>query len=405
MVIDDGRKRVVIDYVGPQVDGGRFPIKRAVGETVKVVAHAFADGHDPIRMEVLYRKQDQSEWTVREMEYEVNDEWSGSVCRRRAGRVCLHGSRLGGPLRHLAERPPEEIRSGPGCRHRVEDRRRPAPGHGPARRARRCDEAGRMGGTLRNSRRTRSRGRSRVGRWVGRHHAPLSGQVAGHDVPHGAGRDRGPAPGGLQHVVRVVSPLPRPRSAGTAHSTTASDCCRRSRGWASTCSICRPSTRSARPHRKGRNNSTTAGPNDPGSPWAIGSSLGGHKAIHPELGTLEDFQRLVRRAARARAGDRDGPGVSVLARSSVRDRASRVVPLAARRDGPVRREPAEEISGHPSAEFRDRAVAGIVGGAQERGPVLDRPGRPHLPRRQPAHQALRLLGVAHRRGPAGLSRT
>ena len=45
-------------------------------------------------------------------------------------------------------------------------------------------------------------------------------------------------------------------------------------------------------HRKGPNNSLYAGPNDPGSPYAIGSSEGGHDAIHPELGTLADFQRL-----------------------------------------------------------------------------------------------------------------
>ncbi|MBA2346951.1 MAG: alpha-1,4-glucan--maltose-1-phosphate maltosyltransferase [Solirubrobacterales bacterium] len=46
-------------------------------------------------------------------------------------------------------------------------------------------------------------------------------------------------------------------------------------------------------NRKGRNNSVTAGPDDPGSPWAIGSLEGGHKAIHPELGTEEDFAVLV----------------------------------------------------------------------------------------------------------------
>src|SRR5207248_4918992 len=47
---------------------------------------------------------------------------------------------------------------------------------------------------------------------------------------------------------------------------------------------------------KGRNNSVVADPADVGSPWAIGSAEGGHKAIHPDLGTLDDFQRFVRRA-------------------------------------------------------------------------------------------------------------
>jgi starch synthase (maltosyl-transferring) len=52
-----------------------------------------------------------------------------------------------------------------------------------------------------------------------------------------------------------------------------------------------------RTQRKGRNNSTDAGPHDPGSPWAIGAKEGGHMAIHPQLGTLEDFQRLLEQAA------------------------------------------------------------------------------------------------------------
>jgi starch synthase (maltosyl-transferring) len=51
-------------------------------------------------------------------------------------------------------------------------------------------------------------------------------------------------------------------------------------------------------HRKGRNNSTTAGPSDPGSPWAIGSEDGGHTAIDPALGTLDDFDRFVSVAGR-----------------------------------------------------------------------------------------------------------
>src|SRR5262249_52463711 len=46
-------------------------------------------------------------------------------------------------------------------------------------------------------------------------------------------------------------------------------------------------------NRKGRNNAVTVAPDDPGSPYAIGSALGGHTAIHPDLGTLDDFRRLI----------------------------------------------------------------------------------------------------------------
>jgi starch synthase (maltosyl-transferring) len=51
-----------------------------------------------------------------------------------------------------------------------------------------------------------------------------------------------------------------------------------------------------RSHRKGKNNATVAAPDDVGSPWAIGASEGGHKAIHPELGSLDDFRQLVSKA-------------------------------------------------------------------------------------------------------------
>ena len=54
--------------------------------------------------------------------------------------------------------------------------------------------------------------------------------------------------------------------------------------------------RSGRSHRKGKNNSPQAEPDEPGSPWAIGAAEGGHKSVHPELGTLEDFHRFLRRA-------------------------------------------------------------------------------------------------------------
>ena len=51
-----------------------------------------------------------------------------------------------------------------------------------------------------------------------------------------------------------------------------------------------------RTHRKGKNNALTAGPDDPGSPWAIGSEEGGHNSVHPALGNLADFRHLVQRA-------------------------------------------------------------------------------------------------------------
>ena len=101
-----------------------------------------------------------------------------------------------------------------------------------------------------------------------------------------------------------------------------------------------------RKNRKGRNNTLTPGPDDPGSPYAIGSEEGGHDALHPELGTIEDFRRLVAAAARARAGARARLRHPVLPGPSLAERAPGLVRLAAGRHHPLRREPAEEVRGH-----------------------------------------------------------
>jgi hypothetical protein len=100
-----------------------------------------------------------------------------------------------------------------------------------------------------------------------------------------------------------------------------------------------------RAHRKGRNNSLTAGPDDPGSPYAIGSEEGGHEAIHSQLGTREDFRRLVV-AAPSMVGNRPRLRHPVLPGSPVAQAASGLVQLAPGRHDQIRGEPAEEIPGH-----------------------------------------------------------
>ena len=109
-------------------------------------------------------------------------------------------------------------------------------------------------------------------------------------------------------------------------------------------------------NRKGRNNSLSPAPDDPGSPYAIGATEGGHDAIHPELGTLEDFQAL-RQAAAAHGLELaldfaiqcapDHPWLAA---------ASGLVRLAAGRIAEIRRESAEEIRGHRQRRFLRRAA-------------------------------------------------
>jgi starch synthase (maltosyl-transferring) len=74
----DGRKRVVIENVYPEIDGGHFPIKRVIGEKVVVQADIFADGHDEISAVVLYRRANDHQWQEVPMNMLVNDRWEAA---------------------------------------------------------------------------------------------------------------------------------------------------------------------------------------------------------------------------------------------------------------------------------------------------------------------------------------
>ncbi|HSB07375.1 MAG TPA: maltotransferase domain-containing protein, partial [Thermodesulfobacteriota bacterium] len=73
----EGRKRVVIENVKPEIDCGRFPIKRVVGEKVIVTADIFSDGHDSISARLLYRRQRDKEWREIPLRLIENDRWRG----------------------------------------------------------------------------------------------------------------------------------------------------------------------------------------------------------------------------------------------------------------------------------------------------------------------------------------
>src|SRR5580704_10489784 len=71
----DGRQRVVIEGVYPEVDGGQFPIKRVTGESVIVDADIFADGHDSISCQLLYRSDSERDWRTQSMRLLENGRW------------------------------------------------------------------------------------------------------------------------------------------------------------------------------------------------------------------------------------------------------------------------------------------------------------------------------------------
>ena len=76
--LDQGRSRVVIENVKPEIDCGRFPAKRTVGERMTVEADIFVDGHDALSALLLYRKEGASAWIETPMQPLVNDRWRGT---------------------------------------------------------------------------------------------------------------------------------------------------------------------------------------------------------------------------------------------------------------------------------------------------------------------------------------
>ena len=146
-------------------------------------------------------------------------------------------------------------------------------------------------------------------------HAARAGRVAG------GGRSRARA---LLHLVRALSALGRAGARPPRHvrDVRRAAAVRRA-AWASTCSTCRRSIRSAASRRKGRTTRSTAGPDDVGSPWAIGAREGGHKAVHPAARHARGFPPAGGARARARHRDRARHRVPVRAGSSVRGGASR----------------------------------------------------------------------------------
>jgi len=84
----EGQKRVNIENVTPQIDCGKYPIKRVVNERVQVQADIFSDGHDKVQAILLYRKvqKGKEKWQQSPMDFMSNDHWEGSFVPEQVGR-------------------------------------------------------------------------------------------------------------------------------------------------------------------------------------------------------------------------------------------------------------------------------------------------------------------------------
>ena len=291
----DGRKRIIIEGVSPEVDGGRFAIKRAVGETVVVEADAFTDGHDLLCCVLQYRKVGETTWREAPMSALVNDRWRGQFEVAELGR---YEYTVLAWVDHF-----KSWRHDLGRWVQAED----------------ITLSLRIGAELVNKAAQRAGGSE--GRWLTERAAQLTGaqdlesrRQLGLDeelarlmfryADRSLALDYGKTLGVIVDDLRArfstwYEMFPRSCSPVPGKHGTFKDC----EAWLPRLAAMGfdvlyfpPIHPVGRINRKGKNNTLTPGPEDVGSPWAIGAAEGGHKSILPELGTLEDFRRLVQKA-------------------------------------------------------------------------------------------------------------
>ena len=106
---------VIIERVQPEIDAGRYPVKRVQGDILEVTADIFKDGHDKIAAVLKYRRQDEDDWREAEMRFVDNDRWAGEVFLPDNTRYRLHHRSIPRPLGDLAATRSEEVRSWAGC--------------------------------------------------------------------------------------------------------------------------------------------------------------------------------------------------------------------------------------------------------------------------------------------------
>jgi starch synthase (maltosyl-transferring) len=291
--------RVVIEGVEPEVDGGQFPVKRTAGEEVVVGADVFADGHDQLSAVLRYRRPPAGEWAEVPMRELGNDRWSASFTVTDIGRyeytVQAWVDRFASWRKGLAKKVAAGQDVGPDLLEGAELVR------DAARRA-----AGGDADWLRQQADTLAHSGDQNARVQLALDEALAAVMARHP-------DRGPG-ATYDRKLSVLVERERarfgawyelfPRSTGEAgRHGTFRDVERRLpyvAGMGFDVLYLPPIHPVGRSFRKGPNNTLTPGPDDPGSPWAIGGEEGGHAAVHPQLGTLADFDRLVEAARRHR---------------------------------------------------------------------------------------------------------
>lgn len=287
--------RLAIEAVTPAVDDGRFAVKRTVGDLVVVEADIFSDGHDVLAAELRWRAADESEWSRAPMSFLVNDRWRGAFPLLRTGRhdfaIVAWWSEFGTFRRDLGKKHDAgvpialELREGRLILEKFVATASAADRSLIERHLQLLDETDSDQVAILLSEELASA----MERADPRPHA-----VSSEMYPVDADREAASFSSWYELFPRSITDDPARH--GTFRDVIGRLPAIKAMGF--DVLYFPPIHPIGTTNRKGRNNTLTPAPDDPGSPYAIGSPKGGHDAIHPELGTLEDFRVLVDEAAK-----------------------------------------------------------------------------------------------------------
>jgi starch synthase (maltosyl-transferring) len=290
----DLRRTVVIERIAPAVDGGRYPVKREVGDVVEVSADIFKDGHDVLVAFLKYRPAHAREWRESLMSFVDNDRWAGGFRLDALGRWLFTIEALPDPFQSWLADLDKRVAAGQDVGSELLE--------GAALVAAAARRAGGPDAQALEAWARRIGWREDQAAAVGAAREPALAELMARHL------DRAEATW-AERVFEVVADRERarfaawyeffPRSGSADRHDTFKDAeaqLERAAAMGFDVVYLPPIHPIGRTHRKGGNNTLTARPGDPGSPWAIGAAEGGHAAVHPELGTLEDFERFVERA-------------------------------------------------------------------------------------------------------------
>jgi starch synthase (maltosyl-transferring) len=299
-------RRVIVEHLQPSVDGGRFPIKRTQDESVAVTADVFADGHDLLAGVLKYRRE--SEWIEVPLIAGDNDSWGASFTPGQPGEyeytVEAWVDRFATWLKELVAKTDagqdvaSELLEGADMVQRAasvrltQDTTRANPDHGSGVAQTDADRLLEVADLLRSR-------QSQPIRIAAARDPELRRLMAAR--PDRSASTTAPPLRVIVDPVRARfsawyemfprSCTPDPTRGGTFREAEGRLPAIADMGFDVV--YLPPVHPIGMTHRKGRNNALTAAPGDPGSPWAIGAEAGGHMAVDPGLGTLDDFDRFV----------------------------------------------------------------------------------------------------------------